>query len=170
MDQRGQLTLYPSSECRSCARSLRRSSVMPRPSSSSPRGGWASLRSEELEEEVWLLRSSMTVVSLSSQTGTIRTVLILPDLPAWSAPSSISPNNLTVGLMLGMDVYDAVLVVRTAEVSAFILPLLRPELTQPPSFSTCRPSSPSRVTQQLWVATSVSLPVHTAQAQRSRPA
>lgn len=28
---------------------------------------------------------------------------------AWSAPSSMSPNNLSAGLMFGVDIYDAVL-------------------------------------------------------------
>ncbi|KAM0750264.1 hypothetical protein T439DRAFT_302214 [Meredithblackwellia eburnea MCA 4105] len=36
----------------------------------------------------------------------------LPD-GSWSAPCSISPNNLSGGLMLGVDIYDAVLVIRT---------------------------------------------------------
>ncbi|SGY48329.1 BQ5605_C001g00642 [Microbotryum silenes-dioicae] len=35
---------------------------------------------------------------------------------SWSAPSSMSPNNLSFGLMLGVDIYDAVLILRTAEV------------------------------------------------------
>lgn len=32
---------------------------------------------------------------------------------SWSAPSAMSPNNLSAGLMLGIDIYDAVLVIRT---------------------------------------------------------
>jgi SH3 domain-containing YSC84-like protein 1 len=32
---------------------------------------------------------------------------------AWSAPSAMSPNNLSTGLMLGVDIYDAVLVIRS---------------------------------------------------------
>ncbi|SCV74267.1 BQ2448_6699 [Microbotryum intermedium] len=35
---------------------------------------------------------------------------------SWSAPSSVSPNNLSLGLMLGVDIYDAVLILRTQEV------------------------------------------------------
>ncbi|BGP16077.1 hypothetical protein JCM10213_006787 [Rhodosporidiobolus nylandii] len=38
----------------------------------------------------------------------------LPD-GSWSAPSFISPNNLTVGLMFGLDVYDSILILRTQE-------------------------------------------------------
>lgn len=34
---------------------------------------------------------------------------------SWSAPSSISPNNLSVGAMIGVDIYDAVLIIRTEE-------------------------------------------------------
>lgn len=30
------------------------------------------------------------------------------NIVAWSAPSSISPNNLASGLLLGVDIYDAV--------------------------------------------------------------
>ncbi|GAA6027251.1 hypothetical protein JCM8097_002526 [Rhodosporidiobolus ruineniae] len=33
----------------------------------------------------------------------------------WSAPSFISPNNLTVGAMLGLDFYDCILILRTQE-------------------------------------------------------
>ncbi|KAK4687017.1 SH3 domain-containing YSC84-like protein 1, partial [Tremellales sp. Uapishka_1] len=36
----------------------------------------------------------------------------LPD-GTWSAPASISPNNLSTGFLIGVDVYDAVLVIRT---------------------------------------------------------
>ncbi|WVW81415.1 hypothetical protein I302_103408 [Kwoniella bestiolae CBS 10118] len=38
----------------------------------------------------------------------------LPD-GSWSAPASISPNNLSAGFLLGVDVYDCVLVIRTQE-------------------------------------------------------
>ncbi|WRT63354.1 uncharacterized protein IL334_000259 [Kwoniella shivajii] len=38
----------------------------------------------------------------------------LPD-GTWSAPASISPNNLTAGFLIGVDVYDCVLVIRTQE-------------------------------------------------------
>jgi lipid-binding SYLF domain-containing protein len=38
----------------------------------------------------------------------------LPD-GSWSAPSSVSPNNLSVGAMLGVDVYDCILVINTDE-------------------------------------------------------
>lgn len=34
---------------------------------------------------------------------------------AWSPPSYISPNNFSAGLMLGIDVYNAILVLRTDE-------------------------------------------------------
>ncbi|KAK4046191.1 hypothetical protein OIV83_006266 [Microbotryomycetes sp. JL201] len=34
---------------------------------------------------------------------------------SWSAPSAMSPNNLSVGAMLGVDIYDAVLVIRSEE-------------------------------------------------------
>ncbi|KAK4047030.1 hypothetical protein OIO90_006351 [Microbotryomycetes sp. JL221] len=34
---------------------------------------------------------------------------------SWSAPSAMSPNNLSVGAMIGVDVYDAVLVIRSEE-------------------------------------------------------
>lgn len=34
---------------------------------------------------------------------------------AWSPPSFISPNNFSAGLMLGLDVYNAILVLRTEE-------------------------------------------------------
>lgn len=38
----------------------------------------------------------------------------------WSAPSFISPNNLTVGLLAGLDLYDAILILRTqAAVDSF---------------------------------------------------
>ncbi|KAI5480464.1 Ysc84 actin-binding domain protein [Pseudohyphozyma bogoriensis] len=33
----------------------------------------------------------------------------------WSAPTSISPNNLSAGLMFGVDIYDCVLIIRTQE-------------------------------------------------------
>jgi len=36
----------------------------------------------------------------------------------WSAPSSMSPNTLSTGLMLGIDIYDAVLVIRTPQALA----------------------------------------------------
>lgn len=36
----------------------------------------------------------------------------LPD-GSWSAPSAVSPNNLSVGAMLGVDVYDCILVINT---------------------------------------------------------
>ncbi|EIW70595.1 hypothetical protein TREMEDRAFT_14638, partial [Tremella mesenterica DSM 1558] len=36
----------------------------------------------------------------------------LPD-GSWSAPASISPNNLSAGFLLGVDVYDCILVIRT---------------------------------------------------------
>ncbi|KAJ9104653.1 hypothetical protein QFC21_002151 [Naganishia friedmannii] len=36
----------------------------------------------------------------------------LPD-GTWSAPSSTSPNNLSTGFLIGVDIYDAVLVIRT---------------------------------------------------------
>ncbi|CDS82357.1 uncharacterized protein SPSC_03176 [Sporisorium scitamineum] len=41
--------------------------------------------------------------------------LMLARLPdgSWSAPSSISPNNLAVGLLLGFDIFDVILVVNT---------------------------------------------------------
>ncbi|CDZ97995.1 Uncharacterized conserved protein [Phaffia rhodozyma] len=32
---------------------------------------------------------------------------------SWSAPSAMSPNNLTTGFMIGVDIYDAILVIRT---------------------------------------------------------
>lgn len=32
---------------------------------------------------------------------------------SWSAPASISPNNLSTGFLIGIDVYDCVLVIRT---------------------------------------------------------
>ncbi|GAA5978268.1 hypothetical protein JCM11641_001154 [Rhodosporidiobolus odoratus] len=39
---------------------------------------------------------------------------------SWSAPSFISPNNMTVGLMCGIDIYDCILVLRTqAAVDSF---------------------------------------------------
>ncbi|OCF43086.1 hypothetical protein I317_03055 [Kwoniella heveanensis CBS 569] len=38
----------------------------------------------------------------------------LPD-GTWSAPASISPNNLSAGFLIGVDVYDCVLVIRTQE-------------------------------------------------------
>ncbi|GAA5824276.1 hypothetical protein JCM11251_001594 [Rhodosporidiobolus azoricus] len=39
---------------------------------------------------------------------------------SWSAPSFISPNNLTVGLLAGLDLYDAILILRTqAAVDSF---------------------------------------------------
>ncbi|WVQ64440.1 uncharacterized protein L199_002606 [Kwoniella botswanensis] len=38
----------------------------------------------------------------------------LPD-GSWSAPASISPNNLSAGFLIGVDVYDCVLVIRTQE-------------------------------------------------------
>lgn len=31
----------------------------------------------------------------------------------WSAPSAISPNNMSAGLMLGFDIYDVVLLINT---------------------------------------------------------
>lgn len=34
---------------------------------------------------------------------------------SWSAPSSMSPNSLTAGFLIGVDIYDAVLVIRTPE-------------------------------------------------------
>jgi hypothetical protein len=34
------------------------------------------------------------------------------DNTAWSAPASISPNNLSTGLLAGIDVYDCILVLR----------------------------------------------------------
>ncbi|GAA6056702.1 hypothetical protein JCM3770_006474 [Rhodotorula araucariae] len=34
---------------------------------------------------------------------------------SWSAPSFISPNNMTVGLMAGLDLFDCILVLRTQE-------------------------------------------------------
>lgn len=34
----------------------------------------------------------------------------------WSAPSAISPNNLTVGAMIGVDVYDAVLISKSSAI------------------------------------------------------
>ncbi|SPO23440.1 uncharacterized protein UTRI_02119 [Ustilago trichophora] len=41
--------------------------------------------------------------------------LMLARLPdgSWSAPSSITPNNLAVGLLLGFDIFDVILVVNT---------------------------------------------------------
>ncbi len=41
--------------------------------------------------------------------------LMLARMPdgSWSAPSSISPNNLAVGLLLGFDIFDVILVVNT---------------------------------------------------------
>ncbi len=41
--------------------------------------------------------------------------LMLARLPdgSWSAPSSISPNNLAVGLLLGFDIFDVILVVNS---------------------------------------------------------
>ncbi|PWY98519.1 DUF500-domain-containing protein [Testicularia cyperi] len=41
--------------------------------------------------------------------------LMLARLPdgSWSAPSSISPNNLAVGLLLGFDIFDVILLVNT---------------------------------------------------------
>lgn len=41
--------------------------------------------------------------------------LMLARLPdgSWSAPSAISPNNLAVGLLLGFDIFDVILVVNT---------------------------------------------------------
>ncbi|CCF53051.1 hypothetical protein NDA11_005601 [Ustilago hordei] len=41
--------------------------------------------------------------------------LMLARLPdgSWSAPSTISPNNLAVGLLLGFDIFDVILVVNT---------------------------------------------------------
>ncbi|KAJ9113202.1 hypothetical protein QFC22_006041 [Naganishia vaughanmartiniae] len=41
--------------------------------------------------------------------------LVVARLPdgSWSAPSSTSPNNLSTGFLLGVDIYDAVLVIRT---------------------------------------------------------
>lgn len=41
--------------------------------------------------------------------------LMLARLPdgSWSAPSSISPNNLSVGLLLGFDIFDVILVVNS---------------------------------------------------------
>lgn len=41
--------------------------------------------------------------------------LMLARLPdgSWSAPSSISPNNLAVGLLLGLDIFDVILVVNS---------------------------------------------------------
>lgn len=38
----------------------------------------------------------------------------LPD-GTWSGPSCMSPNNLSTGFMLGIDIYDAILVIRTPE-------------------------------------------------------
>jgi lipid-binding SYLF domain-containing protein len=38
----------------------------------------------------------------------------LPD-GSWSGPSCMSPNNLTTGFMIGVDIYDAILVIRTPE-------------------------------------------------------
>lgn len=34
---------------------------------------------------------------------------------SWSAPSAISPNNLSAGLLLGLDIFDAILVIRNPE-------------------------------------------------------
>lgn len=36
-------------------------------------------------------------------------------ISGWSAPSSITPNNLSAGFLLGVDVYDCVLVIRSQE-------------------------------------------------------
>ncbi|WWC85460.1 uncharacterized protein L201_000323 [Kwoniella dendrophila CBS 6074] len=43
--------------------------------------------------------------------------LVVAKLPGgtWSAPASITPNNLSAGFLIGVDVYDCVLVIRTQE-------------------------------------------------------
>ncbi|KAK4700009.1 SH3 domain-containing YSC84-like protein 1, partial [Phenoliferia sp. Uapishka_3] len=43
--------------------------------------------------------------------------VVLAKLPdgSWSAPASMSPNNLSAGFMIGVDIYDAVLIIRTQQ-------------------------------------------------------
>lgn len=43
------------------------------------------------------------------------TGLVLARLPdgSWSAPASVSPNNLSVGLLLGLDIFDVILLLNT---------------------------------------------------------
>lgn len=47
--------------------------------------------------------------------GTGGTGLVLARLPdgSWSAPASVSPNNLSVGLLLGLDIFDVVLLLNS---------------------------------------------------------
>ncbi|KAM0750265.1 hypothetical protein T439DRAFT_375234, partial [Meredithblackwellia eburnea MCA 4105] len=56
------------------------------------------------------MRSGMAPMGGSGGAGIV--VARLPD-GSWSAPASISPNNISGGWMIGLDVYDAVLVIRT---------------------------------------------------------
>ncbi|KAL8277442.1 hypothetical protein RQP46_010164 [Phenoliferia psychrophenolica] len=56
------------------------------------------------------MRSGMAPFGGAGGAGVV--IAKLPD-GTWSAPASMSPNNLSAGLMFGVDIYDAVLVIRT---------------------------------------------------------
>ncbi|KAK4699417.1 SH3 domain-containing YSC84-like protein 1, partial [Phenoliferia sp. Uapishka_3] len=56
------------------------------------------------------MRSGMAPFGGAGGAGVV--VAKLPD-GTWSAPAAMSPNNATAGLMFGVDIYDAVLVIRT---------------------------------------------------------
>ncbi|TXT07087.1 hypothetical protein VHUM_03257 [Vanrija humicola] len=54
------------------------------------------------------------IAPLGGAGGAGLVVARLPD-GSWSAPASITPNNLSAGFLLGVDIYDCVLVIRSQE-------------------------------------------------------
>ncbi|KAL7409481.1 hypothetical protein BDY24DRAFT_429081 [Mrakia frigida] len=57
-------------------------------------------------------RTGIAPMGGAGQCGSGVVVARLPD-GSWSAPSAVSPNNLSAGFMLGIDIYDAILIIRT---------------------------------------------------------
>jgi lipid-binding SYLF domain-containing protein len=62
-----------------------------------------------------IFTSMRTAFSFIGGAGGAGVVVARLEDGSWSAPSSMSPNSLTVGLMIGVDIFDAVLVIRTPE-------------------------------------------------------